>query len=361
MDFEAFSKNLYTILTQQEFGLAMTASDNVAESSHWIVQKREMATLVSINVIDNTKALWENILSISKMTEAHSAGLNVGSVANVYILAGGDIPSFSGASDFFGQPIYSIFWHVDINSGEVTAPNGQPKKFINLREVIAKSCASSNESAPSSFLEINRQQQSLMPAARYKHAYITYFIIGINAIILAAMYLQGFPQDILVPMRFGAIYPPLILYGGEWYRLFTAMFIHFGLAHFAANSMGLLIFGTRIERFFGRFWFVVIYVATGLVGSVASLFLSRAYSAGASGAIYGLVGFIFVYTRLSKRSIEYINWYVMFIYIGFGIAMGFTQTGIDNFAHLGGLFAGAVFGAAYYKLYYKTGGKHALR
>ena len=356
MDFEAFSKNLYTILTQQEFGLAMTASENVAESSHWIVQKREMATLVNINVIDNSKALWENVLSISKMTEAHPAGKNIGSVANVYILAGGVPPSFSGASDYFGQPIYSIFWHVDLKSGEVNVPNGQPKKFINLREIIAKSCQGAGENSPPTFLEINKQLQNFAPAPKYKHAYFTYLIIGINAIILAAMYLAGFPQDVLVPMRFGAIYPPLILYGGEWYRLFTAMFIHFGLAHFAANSMGLLIFGTRIERYFGRFLFTVIYVVTGLAGSVASLFLSRAYSAGASGAIYGLVGFIFVYTKLSKRSIEYINWYVMFIFIGIGIAMGFTQTGIDNFAHLGGLFAGAAYGAVYYKKSIKTGG-----
>ena len=348
VDFETFSKNLYTILAQQEFKLAMTASENVAESSHWIVQKREMSTLLNINIIDNTKALWENVLSISKMTEAHSAGLNLGSVANVYILVGGNIPSFIGASDFFGQPIYSIFWHVDLLNGEVSVPNGQPKKFINLREIIAKSCADPSESTSVTFSEINKQQSKLVPSAKYKHAYLTYLIIAINAIILVALYLEGFPEDILVPMRFGAIYPPLILYGGEWYRLFTAMFIHFGILHFAANSMGLLIFGTRIERYFGRFWFAVIYIMTGLSGSVASLYLSRAYSAGASGAIYGLVGFIFIYTLLSRRTIEYVNWYVMFIYIGFGIAMGFSQTGIDNFAHLGGLFAGAAFGMGYY-------------
>ena len=346
MEFETFSKNLYTILTQQEFDLAMTTSENVAESAHWLVQKREMTTLVNINVIDNTKALWENVLSISKMAEAHAQ--NIGSVANVYILAGGDIPSFAGASDFFGQPIYSIFWHVDLLSGKVSAPNGQPKKFINLRDVISKSYAGQGENTPSTFSEIDMQLSELAPAPRYNHAYVTYAIVAINGIILAALYMEGFPQDILVPMRFGAIYPPLILYGGEWYRLFTAMFIHFGIYHFAANAMGMLIFGTRIERYFGRLWFTVIYVATGLAGSLASLFLSRAYSAGASGAIYGLVGFIFVYTRLSKRTIEYINWYVMFIYIGIGIAMGFTQTGIDNFAHLGGLFAGAALGLGYY-------------
>ena len=348
MDFETFSRNLYTILSKEEFSLAMTASENVAESSHWVAQKREMTTLVNINVIDNTKAVWENVLSISKMTEARSAGLNIGSVANVYILAGGALPCFSGASDYFGQPIYSIFWHVALPNGEVSAPSGQPKKFINLREIIAKSCTDLNENTAATFSEINIQQQNLAPSSRFKHAYITYAIIAVNALILAALYIEGFPEDILVPMRFGAIYPPLIIYGGEWYRLFTAMFIHFGVVHFAANSMGLLIFGTRIERFFGRFWFTAIYVITGLAGSVASLFLSRAYSAGASGAIYGLVGFIFVYTRLSKRTIEYINWYVMFIYIGIGITMGFTQDGIDNFGHLGGLFAGAVLGAVYY-------------
>ena len=348
MEFEAFSKNLYTLLAQQEFNLAMTASENVAESSHWLVQKREMTTLVGVNVIDNSKALWENVLSISKMTEAHAAGLGIGSVVNVYILAGGITPSFNGASDFFGQPIYSIFWHVDLATGEVSAPNGQPKKFINLRDLISKSFTELSESGQVTFSDIDTQQQILAPSPKYNHANLTYWILAINAVILGAIYNAGFPHNILVPLYFGAIYPPLILYGGEWFRLFTAMFIHFGIYHFAANAMGLLIFGTRIERYFGRLWFAVIYITTGLAGSVASLFLSRAYSAGASGAIYGLVGFIFVYTKLSKRTIEYINWYVMFIYIGIGITMGFTQPGIDNFAHLGGLFAGAALGVGYY-------------
>ena len=348
MEYDTFSKNLYSILTRQEFILAMTASESVAESAHWMVQKREMTTLVNINVIDNTKAPWENVLSTSKRTEEHAAGLNIGSVANVYILAGGDAPSFAGSSDFFGQPVYSIFWHVDLTSGEINVPKGQPKKFINLRDVILESCAKAGNDASSTFSEINRQLLVQAPAPKYRHAFLTYAIVAINGIILAAMYMEGFPQDILVPLRFGAIYPPLILYGGQWYRLFTAMFIHFGFAHFAANSMALLIFGTRIERYFGRAWFIAVYVSTGIAGSLASLFFSRAYSAGASGAIYGLVGFIFVYTRLSKRTIEFINWYVMFIYIGIGISMGFTQTGIDNFAHLGGLFAGAALGVGYY-------------
>ena len=357
MEFGIFSKNLYKILAHQEFNLAAIHTENISESSHWVVQKREMTTLVCVNVIDNQKALWENVLSISKMAEARALGLNIGSVSNVYILAGGEMPSFKGASEFFGQPIYSIFWHVNLQNGEVNAPYGQPKKFINLREIISEAITNESGDLPATFSEIKKQQSSLAPYARYKHAYLTYSIILINAVVLLAMYAQGFPYDIYVPMRFGAIFPPLIFYEGEWYRLFTAMFIHFGFYHFAANALGLLIFGTRVERYFGRAWFMAIYIGAGLMGSVASLFLSRAYSAGASGAIYGLVGFIFLYTKLSKRTIEFINWYVMFIYIGIGIGMGFTQTGIDNFAHLGGLISGAILGVGYYLRF--KGGKHA--
>ena len=155
-----------------------------------------------------------------------------------------------------------------------------------------------------------------------------------------------------MPERFGAIVPELVIGQNQWYRLFTAMFIHFGLMHFAANAFGLLIFGSRLERHLGRVKFCAIYILSGLLGSVfslANLHFAQAYaiSAGASGAIYGIVGAMFAYTRITKRSIEFINWYAMLIYISIGVGMGFATPGIDNFAHIGGLVGGAVLGGVY--------------
>ena len=346
MEFGTFSKNLYSLLARQEFFLELTNAQDVALSPHWVVAKREMTTLVNINVIDNRAALWENVLNHSREIEDNCRERGIGAVANVYLLVGGTCPVFNGAVEFYGQEIYSIFWHLNLETGNVTVPLGQPKKFLDLRNLINEAKTEATD-LPATFVEIAKINQ---PDVRQNHPILTYTVIAINAIILMLMYLDGFPQDMYVPIRFGAIFPPLIFYGGEWYRLFSAMFVHFGLSHFAANAMGLIIFGTRVERYFGRGWFLFVYLVTGLWGSLASLYLSRAYSAGASGAIYGLVGFIFLYTRLSKRSIEFINWYVMFIYIGVGVALGFSTPGIDNFAHMGGLFSGVVIGIMYYNL-----------
>jgi len=123
------------------------------------------------------------------------------------------------------------------------------------------------------------------------------------------------------------------------------MFIHFGIGHFFANVMGLIVFGTRVERYFGRVAFLVIYVLAGLLGSLASLFFTQGYAAGASGAIYGIIGAIFAYTRITGRDIEHMNWYTLFFFIGIGLAVGFLTPGIDDFGHLGGLVGGLLIGA----------------
>ena len=87
----------------------------------------------------------------------------------------------------------------------------------------------------------------------------------------------------------------------------------------------------------------------GLLGSAFSLvniYLAQVpiVSAGASGAVYGLVSALFGYTRRTKRTVEFLNWHFMLIYIGLGMVMGVATPGIDNFAHLGGLVGGIVLG-----------------
>jgi len=349
--FPEFSERMYEKASAEGFKLAASGASEIASSSHWAAQRVEMATLVNLHVIDANLMNWNLLVSYDvKVRAAGEAMLKQASqVASIYILAGGAVPDWNGAEEYYGQPVYSVFWHVDLGTGEITAPKGQPKKLFNLRNMIeaARKEAVSGESHGGVTFASVDHKHALRHSPKHRHGYITYAVLLINAVILGLMYWQGYPQDMLVPLRFGAIYPPLILNNGEWYRLFTAMFIHFGVTHFAANAFGLLIFGTRVERYFGRGMFLAVYILAGLLGSVFSLFFSQAYAAGASGAIYGLVGAMFAYTRITKRSIEFISWYVMLIYIGVGGAMGLATPGVDNFAHLGGLIGGVVIGGLY--------------
>ena len=341
--FALFSANLYRLASEAEYKLATPNADDISTVIHWTMQKLEMATVITLQVIDFSQLSWADALAIDNAHRpwANSLRGKVGQAASVYLLVGGAVPDWQGAEEYFGQDVYSIFWYIDLNSGEISAPKGQPKKLFGLEVMINKAIKGIHHDNPTSIFG-----KTIMPLQpKYKYPIITGLIIAVNVIILALMYLNGYPGDIWVPRSFGAIYPPWVFEYGQWWRLFTAMFVHFGAAHLAANTFGLLIFGTRVERYFGRVRFCLIYLFAGLLGSVFSIFISQGYAAGASGAVYALVGALFAYTRLTKRSIEFMNWYLMFTYIGIGIAMGFATPGIDNAAHIGGLIGGAVFGA----------------
>ncbi|MCL1883043.1 MAG: rhomboid family intramembrane serine protease [Defluviitaleaceae bacterium] len=352
--FTQFSMCLYEQAAKNSYQLSEVA-DNQNKLIHWTAQKHEMATLTVIYLIDTTNVNFQAIQEFD--TENHKYEENLlpqtGKITNLYILAGGEAPDFDSfeTEEYFGQPIYSIFWHVDILKNEISVPKNQPKKLFDIRDLILSACANAKISAPeNSFAEIKERAAALNLKPKHRHAFLSYAIILINALILGLMYLEGYDESNLsVPLRFGAIRSDLVLYGGEWFRLFNAIFIHFGFTHFFANAMGILIFGSRLERYLGRSAFLGIYIFSGLLGSVFSLanlyiFHPHVTSAGASGAVYGIVGAMLAFTRIVKRPIEFINWYVMLIYIGIGMVVGFATPGIDNFAHLGGLFGGIIIG-----------------
>lgn len=138
----------------------------------------------------------------------------------------------------------------------------------------------------------------------------------------------------------GAKWTPSIL-GGEWWRLVTANYLHGGLLHLAMNSLGLVVLGPLIERGFGWRKFFIIYTVSGIAGFVLSgWWRPGTLSIGASGALYGLLGFAFVFSRFRASvharalSDQLMQWLL------YGVAMFFIP-GIDSIAHLGGAAAGA--------------------
>ena len=305
-----------------------------AKEGSVVLQKVEVSTLVAINMIDASVPLY--IADLSRADSRYKQGAETllehyQNIAIIHIIV--DDKPFttwpSPTEGYTGQKVYSLFWHIDIQTGIITTAPGQPKNVFGLNKLLKKALGG-DKAQP----KINIKQT--VPV-------VTISIIAINAVVLILMYIEGYPNDPWVPLRFGAILPSLV-FDGQWYRLFTAIFIHFGIAHFGANMAALLIFGIRIEKHFGRIKYLIVFLLTGLAGSFASLFLTQGYAAGASGAIYGLIGMIFSYTRFTGKSIDGLNWYIMFVFIAIGLGMGFTMPNIDNFAHLGGLLSGAVLG-----------------
>ncbi|MEZ4859979.1 MAG: rhomboid family intramembrane serine protease [Caldilineaceae bacterium] len=182
----------------------------------------------------------------------------------------------------------------------------------------------------------------------------TRILLGCNIAVFVAMIIYGFvvyqdwngTENPYVLIFFGAKVNQLVAAGEVW-RLFTAMFIHIGVIHLLFNLYALNILGPLVEGFFGHRRFLFIYVIGGLWGSVASYAFSPALSAGASGAIFGLVGATTVYFLRYRENFGARGRAIvqnMVIVIAINLFLGLSSPGIDNWGHMGGLIGGAIIG-----------------
>ncbi|MBW3541874.1 MAG: rhomboid family intramembrane serine protease [Planctomycetes bacterium] len=177
--------------------------------------------------------------------------------------------------------------------------------------------------------------------------YVTYVMIAVNVAVFGLMvasgvhYLHPQPGRLL---EWGANLSTATL-GGEWWRLATSAFLHVGLLHLGINMWALWNIGPLMERFVGNVGFLVLYIVSGLAGGLASLtFNPGVISAGASGAIFGVLGAIVGFVLLRRDSIPGVIFRSLLhngvIVIAINVVIGMTVPQIDNAAHMGGLAAG---------------------
>ena len=181
---------------------------------------------------------------------------------------------------------------------------------------------------------------------------MTNTLLILNCVIFACTVYAGaglFNADGQLLINWGTNFGPRTL-NGEWWRLFTAMFLHFGLVHLALNMWVLWSLGQLTEKLFGSAYFLVLYVFAGLCGSLFSLYWHPyVNSAGASGAIFGVMGGMFAFmvkpaTRI-PASIAAAQRNSALIFIAYNLFNG-LRAGIDNAAHIGGLLGGFAMGWA---------------
>lgn len=152
----------------------------------------------------------------------------------------------------------------------------------------------------------------------------------------------------------GALNARLILGYDEWWRLFTAMFLHGGMTHILMNMFSLYLIGRGVELYFEKKAYLSIYLFSGLIGGVASLYMHPniyplSVSIGASGAIFGVFGALAGFFLAHRDKIEMQSKAFMrdfAVVIGLNLVLGFSIPGIDVSAHIGGLIAGFIGGFA---------------
>jgi membrane associated rhomboid family serine protease len=181
--------------------------------------------------------------------------------------------------------------------------------------------------------------------------FLTPLLILVNSLVFIWMVKSGVSpidpktRDLIA---FGADFGPLTTHG-EWWRMFTNMFVHIGFPHILMNMFVLYGIGKLTERLFGHFGFIVLYTLSGIGGSVASLFWHpQLVSAGASGAIFGLYGGLLAFIVLQKHTIPKATLNSLItstgIFLVYNFVYGLLHQGTDVASHVGGLLAGFLIG-----------------
>lgn len=125
--------------------------------------------------------------------------------------------------------------------------------------------------------------------------YVNIALAAVNALVFLYLEAIGSTEDGVFMVKHGAVFAPFVILGGEYYRLFTAMFLHFGVSHLANNMLVLLVLGEKMEKALGHIKYLIFYLASGVAANGISLAVqvrtgAASVSAGASGAIFGVVG-----------------------------------------------------------------------
>ena len=180
-----------------------------------------------------------------------------------------------------------------------------------------------------------------------KRAPITIILVLANLAMMIVVVLQDPSFGGAIMLDVGASYTPMIIEQKEYYRLFTSMFLHFGVEHFASNMLLLFFLGEIVEPRLGKVKYLIVYLLGGMMGNVLSLVMDlrlptseMPVSAGASGAVFALIGAMAYLLIINKGRLAGVTLQRLMILIALSVWDGFRNNNIDGAAHIGGLIAG---------------------
>ncbi len=229
---------------------------------------------------------------------------------------------------------YHNTWAYQPKEGRVLIYENQPGEFYGLRQML------------------ERMRVTEAPK-RFTIPYVTIGMIIMNVLVFLVMECFGSTYDAEFIAKYGGMYPTLVSEQHQWWRLFTAGFIHFGVSHLFNNMIILYAIGERLERSIGAVRMFIVYIVSLLGASLCSYGVmlitgDYAVSAGASGAVYGIIGGFLWLLILHRGHLEGISAKRLVFSIVLMVYYGFSSTGIDNWAHIGGLVSGFLITAILY-------------
>jgi rhomboid protease GluP len=209
--------------------------------------------------------------------------------------------------------------------------------------------------APKVIVETNPSSSTFPPNVvrpKLPQPIITWGLIAVCFAVFGLELAKGAGIDSMsveLARQLGADFGPLTL-AGQWWRLLTSMFLHFGFLHIASNMYCLFVLGMLAERLMGRAGYLILYFGAGLAGSLLSVGVHPLVTgAGASGGVFGVAGGLVTYLWLKKAPMDFASvkgqLQRLGIFIGINVIYS-LQAGVDMMAHAGGLVGGLLIGAA---------------
>lgn len=183
---------------------------------------------------------------------------------------------------------------------------------------------------------------------------VTIALVVINIAVFLYLSLFGMTEDAVYMLEHGAMYVPYIAEQEEYYRLFTCMFLHFDISHLMNNMVMLFFLGSVLEEELGKWKYILLYFISGLGGNMLSYVMELnavefVVSAGASGAIFGIIGGLFYVVLRNHGRLRGVSGRGIVFMVVCSLYHGFTSTGIDNMAHIGGLLSGFLIAVLVYR------------
>ncbi len=179
-------------------------------------------------------------------------------------------------------------------------------------------------------------------------------MVIINIAVFLGLEIVGCTENVPFMAEHGACYTPWILEYGEYYRLLTSMFLHFGIEHLANNMLVLMFLGDTLERAVGEIRYLIIYLGGGILANIFSCAMEYrtgeySVSAGASGAVFAVIGALIYVVIVNRGRLEDISARRLILMAVLSLFQGFTSIGVDNAAHAGGLVFGLFLGILLYR------------
>ena len=326
-------KILHYFITEEDYKPVII---NGLDNEIWLENMEKDLKLIRINnnYIHNDEQLKNDMnkaKSIMKTIKKNTFSFNM-NMLNLLLDTGENVKGFSDKNietvkvskinDFKKNKVVSEFFPKVKNA--ILNEQMDPVEFFKLTEDM-------NQKTIKNEKKLARIFSNKKPA-------ITYAILVLNVMIFVFGIAYGHQNDMI--NMFGNNY--LLVRNGEFYRLFTCMFLHSNLLHLVCNMYALWMLGPTVERYYGRLKYSFIYIASGLLGSLFSCAFmgENSISIGASGAIFGLMGSIAYFTFYYRATLQGTVRNQIIPVIVANLLIGVLVPGIDMSAHIGGLVAG---------------------